>query len=210
MKALFTALLLLNLGLVAYTLLAPPKPGPDNALIGQQLNADQIRIMPPQSAVVPRTGVCLRWGPFREADLEGVRRELARSGLGSRATETQLPAVAGWWVFIPPLKDRAEVDRKLGELQALGLTDYFAVEGEGPMRNAISLGSFKTEEGATAHLADLREKGVRSARVGPREQRAQTVVVVTDPDAQASARLAELAVRFPASELRSGECPKGQ
>ncbi len=76
------------------------------------------------------------------------------------------------------------------------------------MRNAISLGSFKTEEAATAHLADLRERGVRSARVGPREQRPQTLVVVADPDAQASARLAELAVRFPASELKSGECGK--
>jgi hypothetical protein len=96
----------------------------------------------------------------------------------------------------------------MGELQALGVSDYFAVEGEGPMRNAISLGIFRSEQAANDFLESLREKGVRSARVGVREHRVtQTAFVVREPDARTSARLAELAIRFRGTELKAFDCP---
>jgi hypothetical protein len=79
---------------------------------------------------------------------------------------------------------------------------------EGPTRNAISLGIFKSEEAASAFLQSAQAKGVRGARVGARETRVtQTAVLVRDPDALVSARLAELALRFPGSELRAIDCP---
>jgi hypothetical protein len=117
--------------------------------------------------------------------------------------------VAGWWVFIPPQASRVEVDRRIAELTALGVTDYFAVEGESSMRNAISLGIFRSEEAAAEFLRGLQARGVRLARMGSREHRvAQTAFVLREPSAQVSAELAALASRFPGSELRAlNDCP---
>jgi cell division septation protein DedD len=70
-------------------------------------------------------------------------------------------------VFIPPQADRQMANRKAGELLALGVSEFFIVN-DGPQQFAISLGVFSREEGAQSHLAKLREKGVRSARVGLR------------------------------------------
>jgi hypothetical protein len=76
------------------------------------------------------------------------------------------------------------------------------------MRNAISLGIFKSEEAASKYLETLRDKGVRSARVGPREHRVtQTAFLVRNPDPAISARMAELTTRFPGSELKAKDCP---
>jgi hypothetical protein len=205
MRVLFIALVVLNLALAGYALL-PAGKAPD-AHLSQQLNAEQIHIVAP--AVLP-TGqaTCLQWGNFGESEFESVRRGLAGVSPPIAASEVKVPVVAGWWVYIPPLRDRAEVDRKLLELQALGVKEYYAVEAEGAMRNAISLGIFKSEASARAFLAGLQDKGVRSAKLGSREHRVtQLAVLVRNADAQTSANLADLALRFPGSELRTVDCP---
>ena len=93
----------------------------------------------------------MQWGSFAEAELEGVRRALGGS-LGERATETSVPVVAGWWVYLPPLPDRPAIDAAVRSLQAAGVEEYYVVDAEGPTRNAISLGIFKSEESALAFL----------------------------------------------------------
>jgi hypothetical protein len=119
-----------------------------------------------------------------------------------------VPVVAGWWVYLPPLPDRPAIDAAVRSLQAAGVDEYYVVDAEGPTRNAISLGIFKSEESALAFLLAVQAKGVRTARVGPREHRVtQTAMVLRDPDAQVSARLAQLALGFPGSELRAIDCP---
>jgi hypothetical protein len=76
------------------------------------------------------------------------------------------------------------------------------------MQFAISLGIFRSEDAAGNYLDWLRQKGVRSARVGNREHHLTlTAVRVRDPDAQAAARLAELHTQFPGSELKALDCP---
>jgi sporulation related protein len=117
--------------------------------------------------------------------------------------------VVGFWVYIPPVETRTEVDRKIAELRKLGIEEYYAVESQGPMRNAISLGIFRTEEAAAAYLERLRDKGVRSARAGSREHRVtQTVLVVHEPDVALTAKLADLRPQFPGSELKALQCAK--
>jgi len=207
MRLIFTLLVLANLALAAAAWLISSKPNPDAALLTRQINADQVRIIaPPASA--PARSACLEWGTFSDAELAGARRELERLGLTSRASEARVPVVAGWWVFIPPLASQDEVDRRLAELTGQGIAEYYAVEGEGPMRNAISLGIFRSEAAANAYLRALRERGVRSARVGRREHRVtQTAFLLREPDARVSAQLAGLAERFPGSELKALDCP---
>jgi hypothetical protein len=208
MKALFTLLLLVNLALAAYTLLAPRQAALDAAALPGQINADQIQVIPPRPAAPVQPAACIQWGSFAEAELEGVRRALVGAALGERAIETSVPVVAGWWVYIPPRPDRQAIDAAVRSLQAAGVDEYYVVDAEGPTRNAISLGIFKSEESALAFLLAVQAKGVRTARVGPREHRVtQTAMVLRDPDAQVSARLAQLALGFPGSELRAIDCP---
>ena len=80
------------------------------------------------------------------------------------------------------------------------------VPDEGEHRWAVSLGMFRSEEAAQAHLAALRAQGVRSARVGTRDTVVPRVwLQVKGVDAPLQARLKELARQIEGSEL--GNCP---
>jgi hypothetical protein len=210
MRVLFFLLLVANLALAAYGLLRP-KDAWEPQILAQQLNADQIRIIPARAPAAPsaRKATCIEWGSFSAADSTQARRALEPLQLGERLTTVEVPVTAGWWVFIPPLKNRAEVDRKIAELEQLGVTDYYAIDAPGALHYAISLGVFRSEDAANSYLDELRQKGVRSARVGTREHRLTlTALRVREPDAQISARLAELHTQFPGSELKALDCPQ--
>jgi hypothetical protein len=209
MRVLFAVLVVANLLLAAYALFAPQPHSPDAALLDSQLKADQIRVVPPRPAVIPsRQGACIEWGAFSAVELPVAQEAIAALALGSRMSPVQVQAVASWWVYVPPLKSRAEVERRIAELSEQGVDEYFAVETGGEMRNAISLGIFKTEEAANSYLQALRSKGVRSAEVGRRDHRVtQTAFLVRNPDPAISARMAELTTRFPGSELKAKDCP---
>ena len=98
-------------------------------------------------------------------------------------TQRRVEVIANYWVFIPPLANKAAVDARVAELKAQGVRDILPVE-LGPQRLAISLGVFRTEEAAQARLEALRAQGVKTAKVGPRAQSVQqTVLVVRDPPA---------------------------
>jgi hypothetical protein len=82
--------------------------------------------------------------------------------------------------------------------------DYFVVQEEGPLRWALSLGVFRTEEAAQARLAALRTKGVRTAEVGPREMTVPKVwLQVRNVDAALEARLRDIARTVDGSELKA-------
>ena len=99
-------------------------------------------------------------------------------------------------VYIPPLKSKAEVERRIAELSEQGVTEYFAVENGGDMHNAISLGIFKSEEAANNYLQALRDEGAALAQVGRRDHPGDcAALLVRNPDAAISARMVELAAR---------------
>jgi hypothetical protein len=209
MRLLFSILVIANLVLAAYALFGRPAAAPEASRMPEQINADQIQVIPPRPPAPARPAACVQWGSFAEAETDGARRALAAAGLAESPREIGVPVVAGWWVYIPPLPDRAAVERSVRELQTLGVTEYYVVDADGPTRNAISLGIFRTEDAARWFLGSVQARGVRAARVGEREHRVtHTAFVLRDPDAQASARLAELALRFPGTELRSVDCPQ--
>jgi hypothetical protein len=205
MRALFALLVIANLALAGYALLGPRRVSPDTDLPSRQLNADQITIVPPRPAVVvPRKVVCMEWTGVSDADLASARIAIDALQLGERITVIDVAPSPGWWVFIPPLNSRIEVSKKIAELEGLGVREHYIVES-GPMRNAVSLGMFSTEDGATTFLEAQRERGVRSARVGQREHR--HVFRVREPDAPTAARLGEIKGGFPGTELKSLDCP---
>jgi hypothetical protein len=209
-RVVFYLLLAANVALAAYAWLGPPRVSPDAELLHQQINPEKVRVISPRPLVVPvAKTACLEWGPFGTGEVKAAQSALEGLQPANPVTQRDVQTLVGFWVYIPPLDTRAEVERKIAELRKLGVEEYYAVESQGAMRNAISLGIFKTEEAANAYLERLRDKGVRTARAGSREHRVtQIMLVVHEPDIGFAAKLAELKQQFPGTELKALQCAK--
>ena len=213
MRWVFLVLLAVNIGFGVFVYLRDKAPNPDAQLIALQMNADKVRIVPPRPAPAPAPvtasarAACLEWGGFGAGELARAQGALDRLALGARAHRVEVSVTAGYWVFIPPQRSQAAMERKVTELKELRVSEYFPVLDAGRWRYAISLGVFRSEEGATRYLAQLRQKGVRSATVGEREQRVTQTAFLIAPTEEESAKLAELKNEFPGTELRAVECP---
>lgn len=160
----------------------------------------------PAAIAVPTS--CAEWGVFAGAEVARADAALAALGLPAGTTQRRVTEVDGYWVHMAPLKTKGEIDRKVSELKALGVAEFFVVTDAGPWRNAVSLGLFKNEDAAKSELERLRARGVRSAMITRRERfLKQVVFVLSDPAAATIARLTELQKDFPAAEIKTGICP---
>jgi hypothetical protein len=215
MKWMFFVLLVANLGLAAYAYMRERMPNPDAQLLAQQMNPDQIRIVAPRPApapapvaAAPAAGVCIEWGNFGAADLPKAQAALDALAFGERIRRTEVSVPTSYWIYIPPLKSKSDMDRKSNELKERGVTEYSPILEPGRWRYAIALGVCRNEDGAKKQLALLRGKGVRSAQIGEREQRVtQTAFLMRDPTEGQSAQLGNLKTGFPGSDVRVVDCP---
>jgi SPOR domain len=164
----------------------PPKPAPEARV------------------AAPAPAACLAWGPLDAEARPRAEAALAPLALGDRLTVRE--STPSYWVHVPPLKSKAEAEKRAGELKARGVTEYYIVPDEGPAKFAISLGLFKSEQGASDFLAQLREKGVRSAVVAMRG--GESAILIRDPGDAAAARVVEIAKDFPGSGLKVLPCPE--
>ena len=214
MRILVLLLLLANLTLLGYTKLDSLGTG-EGVRLAQQVQPDRIVLLSPQqvaalgpSKVSALADVCVEWGPLSDADKARALASLEPLDLAKLISQKKVEVIANYWVFVPPAANRAAADRRLAELKAQGVKEALLLDG-GPQRFAIQLGVFRTEEGAQAQLADLQEKGVKAAKMGPRAQAVlQTALVVRDPPAPAMTRLKEMQASFPGSEIKVGACDK--
>lgn len=160
-----------------------------------------------QSSVAVPAAVCLEWGEFSGNDFTRASTALAALHLGDKLGQRQTEHVSGYWVYIPPLKNRAEADRKVGQLKARKVQEYFIIKEQGRWQNAISLGIFKTEDAAQKFLASLVAKGVVSARVGERMSKLTfTVFELKNLDAGVAGRVSALQKDFSGSEVKTVAC----
>lgn len=150
---------------------------------------------------------CMEWGEFSGSGLAQAQAALTMLKMGDRQSQRSVEHAGGFWVFIPPLKNHTETQRKIGQLKALGVSDYFVVQEDGASQNAISLGVFRTEEAAQKFLAGLRAKGVRTAKLGERKSKLKfTIFVMKDLDAAMADKIRALLKDFPDSELKTADC----
>lgn len=164
---------------------------------------------PPPSRVPakPEALACMEWGDFSGADLKRATAALGALRLGDRLGQRQIEQNIGYWVYIPPLKDKAAVVQKIAQLKARGVEEYFVVPDAGPWLHAISLGVFKTQEAAQSFLEGLQARDVRSARIGERASKLKmTVFVLNGLDAPTEAKLMEMQKDFSGSELKKVTC----
>ena len=160
------------------------------------------------SATRPDTPVCLEWGDFSGADLTRATAALSALQLGDRLSQYQVEHAIGYWVYIPPLKNKAAVTQKIAQLKERGVEEYFVVSDAGPWLNAISLGVFKTQEAAQNFLDDLQQtRDIRTAQIGERASKFKTTVfVLNGPDAAIMAELTRMQQGFPGSTLKNVPC----
>jgi hypothetical protein len=160
---------------------------------------------PPPAA--PKAASCAEWGEFSGDDLVRAQQALAPLTLGDKLTQRSVEQDHGYWVYIPPMKKRAQIEKKIAQLKERGVKDYFVVQEKGKWLNAISLGVFKTEEAARKYLAALQTQDVRSAKLGERKSKLKfTVFVMKGLDAGLVDKLNALQKGFPDSELKVSAC----
>jgi hypothetical protein len=214
MRTVVVLLLLANLALAGYLWLDSASGG-EGVRLKQQVRPDAIKLLSPQevAALGPAKAaaladVCLEWGPFNDADRTRALADVDSLALGRLLTQRRIDTAAGYWVYLSPFASKAAADKRAGELRAAGLKDAFVVDG-GAQRFAVSLGSFRTEDAANAHLADVTKQGIAGAKAGPRQQASPlTFIVIRDPREPVLTRLRELASTYPSADVKIGGCDK--
>ena len=215
MRLLFLILLLANFLAFAYIRYAESRAGADAQIALLQISPDKLKLLPPQtrdktanarssSAPPAATAACLEWGGFAAEEAPRAAAALAQFDLGDKLSQREV-SDAGWWVYVPPFKTKAEADRKAGEVKALGIGDVYVMQDSSPWRFALALGAFKTEDAARNYLAQLRKKGLPGATAGPRGA-AASFFVIRDPGDAIAAKIAGLKTEFPAAGLKATAC----
>lgn len=229
MRALFLVLLLANAAFFAWVRYYSPAEGSsDPAPLTRQIEPEKLKIVgpgEPVSSAAPRptavpaaitgsastgagAGACVEWGSFTAAEAARAEKAIEPLVLGTRLLIRRTDEGAGWWVFIPPQESRQGALKKTAELKALGIGDYFVVQDQSPLRWAISLGVFRTEEAAQGHLEAVRARGVRTAQIGMRDTPTSRIwLKIKGVDAPLQARLKELASAVEGSAVR--DCTPG-
>lgn len=175
-----------------------------NAQIGLlEINPDKVKLVKDGDRPPRLPSACLEWGSFAGDDVARAIAVLAKLQLGDKFTQRDNDP--DYWVYIPPLKTKAEAEKKASELKARGVTDFLIMQDEGPWQFAVSLGIFKTEDAATNYLAQIRQKNVRSAVAGPRGAKTSTFVI-RDPGGADTQLAAVSKTDFPTAQLKAVTC----
>ncbi|MEN3293469.1 MAG: hypothetical protein V7642_2722 [Burkholderiales bacterium] len=217
MKFFFWILLLANAGLFAYRqgyldTMMPSSREP--ARMSNQLNADKVKLIPAADALAA-TGkkadgwTCTEVGNFSTGEAKRFELRLAALALDGRVSQRGIQEVVSHIVYVPPQGDKEGADKKVEELRRLGIEDLYIIQDDSSLRWGISLGVFKQEEGARAHLADLARKGVRSARIASHSVATSMVAFqIRDLDADTKARIDKIKEDFPRQEIRNCQRPE--
>ena len=193
---------------------AAPPAGDDAASAGAAASAPAPASAPANApaAGTPATPApapafaCTEIGPLNSTDAHRFEARLAALDLGDRQSRQTIQAqdVSSWLVHIPSQGSKEAADRKAAELRNLGVTNFYVMQGDSPMKYAISLGVFKTESGAQALLAQLGKQGVHSARIAPRgPQTTHYVYRLRGLDAATRKRVESFAERYDGADVKS-------
>jgi hypothetical protein len=217
-KFIFWSLLCINGLLLAYSqgMLGNFKGNErEPARMKAQLNTDKLVMLSAASAraaAAPpapadaETAACFEVGNLAQAEARRFEARLAPLELGDHMSHQNIAAteVTSHIVYIPPQGSKEAADRKANELKNLGVANYFIMADNTPMKWAISLGVFKSEEGAQALLAALNKQGVHSARISGRgAQSSKLAYQFRGVDPAAKAKIEDIAGSFASLETRS-------
>ena len=177
----------------------PPAPAP--------VPAEPAAPKPEPAPAAPKELVaCTLVGNFSAPEARRFEALLAPLALGQRQARENIsaPEVTSHIVFIPSPGSKEAADRKAAELKELGITSYFIMNDNSPMKYAISLGVFKSETSAQTLLATLTKQGVVGAKVAGRTSQATRMAYrfrALEPAAKA--KVDAVLAKFPDQQARS-------
>lgn len=152
------------------------------------------------------TIACTEIGNFAANDARRFDNLIAPLALGARQSQENVTAqeIGSHMVMIPPLGSKDAADKKAAELKEQGVSNYFIMNDNSPMKWAISLGVFKSEAAAQTLLAALKKQGVAGAKVVGRPTQVTKVAYrFRDIDADLKAKLDAAAAKFSGLETRA-------
>jgi hypothetical protein len=158
----------------------------------------------PVSAPAAPVVACVETDAFAAFEARRFETRLARLDLGARQTRLTVPfqEVTSHLVYLPPQGGKEGADRRTLELRERGVTNSFVMQGESPLKWAISLGVFKTEAAADTESARLTKLGIANVRVLPRGPQSQRFAYrFRDIDAEIRDRIVEAGRGMPAAVL---------
>jgi hypothetical protein len=159
----------------------------------------------PPEPVVARVA-CMEVGPFSTTDGKRFETLLRPLELGKHLSRDAAAAqeATSHIVYIPSLGSKEAADKKAAELKGMGVENYFVMNDNTPMKWAISLGVFKSENAAKTLLAALEKQGVTSARItGRGATTARLNYQIRDIEPATKDKIEKIAERFLQQDSRS-------
>ena len=151
----------------------------------------------------PEILACLEIGNFNEADAGRFESRLGAVVPAARLSRRVIREVSSHMVFIPPQGNKENADRKVDQLRGLGVTDFYVIQDQSEMRWGISLGIFSSEDAANKRMEQLKQQGVRTARIGARNTVSKVAFQLRELDSAGRARMEGLKADFPQQQRRN-------
>lgn len=103
---------------------------------------------------------CLDIGPFGDEVLRDRFRDWLRDYIAVLKTRVETVRTRQFfWVYLEPTTE-ATANQHIDDLKNRGFTDYMLIR-RGNLKNAISLGLFRSQDSVNRRLAELSEKGYK-------------------------------------------------
>ena len=177
---------------------AEPAAAPDAATVAAQADA--------RKELAGLKTACVEIGTFTAQEARRFETQLAALSLPDQPNRLEVNEPSSHMVLIPSQGDKTGADKKVAELRALGVADYYVLQDNSnhELRWGVSLGIFKSEDAARAYLAQMSQKGVRSARVVEYKAPMKKFAFQVQADAPARLGIEKIKAAFPGQQMR--EC----
>jgi hypothetical protein len=159
-----------------------------------------------QAVESPVSPQCFEWGNFTSANLKKAQDLMVQLGVQSQLLEKHSQESKRFWIYIPPAASQAIADKKIEVLRQHGVLQTYIVQDE-KWRYAISLGIFQDEKLADNLLQEIKNKGIKTAIKGLRNQEAgQSVLALNNVSADKLDALNKAKLEFNNAELKEVAC----
>ncbi|HEY0820478.1 MAG TPA: hypothetical protein VGD46_16950 [Rhizobacter sp.] len=166
--------------------------------LNRQVRPETIRVLPASAVTLAAVSTeappaCLEAGPYTPAQIaaaEGVLQTVLPAGSWA-SLKTEAPAV--WIVYMGKYSNRESMQKKADELRRLKIPFEELRNGSPELEGGLALGRYDNRAAADKALAEVTQRGVRTARVMPLTPPVVTHSLrVERADATLQARLAGL------------------
>ncbi len=163
MYALLILLVILNLSVMAVTVLVPARVAKDIPLTDPGIpTLELVNDVAPavySSAAGISASSCYTLGPYSsERAAQLVMAKIRNYGLAVEMRSLQTMETLNYLVYIPPLPSRAEAESVIRDMGRFDVQEHLVIDA-GPYQNAISLGFFDDLNKAIRHAEYIRYLG---------------------------------------------------